>query len=268
MSVEVTSWVLSNSPTSGNAKVILLGLSNHAHPDGSECYPAVDTLAKYSRVDRRTVQRKLRELEAAGHIRRDGVGPHGQAKWQIVMEVSCVDSTEGGDILPLRQDAAGAAPVSPLGAAPVSPEPSIEPSIGDSARTRSVSYRGRRVPDETVQAAESLLARFAERSGRQIGGWRGDGRPSASLRQIIGALLDRPDVPVDAWRRGLDRTFDSPPGWVKGPVQLGHVFGERAADWALTASAPPGGRPGAAAGSSVARRGDEVLRDLLARKAA
>lgn len=130
MSIEAVNWVLIHSPTAGNAKMVLVGIANHAHPDGSESYPAVDTLALYARVDRRTVQRKLRELEAAGHIRRDGVGPQGQAKWRLIM---VEPSAQGGDNLPPRQPAAGAAPVSPQGAAPVSPEPSFEPSIEGTA---------------------------------------------------------------------------------------------------------------------------------------
>lgn len=42
MSIEAVSWAL-GVPVGGNEKVMLLGLANHAHPDGSNAYPALGT---------------------------------------------------------------------------------------------------------------------------------------------------------------------------------------------------------------------------------
>lgn len=72
MSVEALGWAL-HVPVGGNAKVILLGLANHAHPDGSNARPMVETLAGYAHCDRRSVQRNLRKLEQQGWIRQTGV---------------------------------------------------------------------------------------------------------------------------------------------------------------------------------------------------
>lgn len=150
MSVEVIAAVLNHSPTAGNAKVILLGLANHAHPDGSNARPSVPRLARYARVDPRTVQRNLRELQADGHIERTGIGPHGESVYRVCMERLTqlgMDLPEGGN-LPGAADRHPPAPVSPeggdtsaapgnlppgdasvaQGVTPVSPEPSIEPS--------------------------------------------------------------------------------------------------------------------------------------------
>jgi hypothetical protein len=44
MSVEAMAWAL-RVPIGGSAKVVLLGLANHADPDGGQAWPCVDTLA-------------------------------------------------------------------------------------------------------------------------------------------------------------------------------------------------------------------------------
>jgi hypothetical protein len=87
MSVEAFTWALS-VPVGGNAKVVLLGLANHAHPDGSESYPALDTLAGYAHCDRSTARRNVRKLAADGWIVEDGTGPKGQAKYRLAMGVA------------------------------------------------------------------------------------------------------------------------------------------------------------------------------------
>jgi hypothetical protein len=151
VSVEVIAAVLQHSPTKGNAKIILLGLANHAHPDGSHAFPSVPTLARYARVDDRTVQRQLRELVAGGHIEATGLGPQGQTAYRVCLErlnqLELAPEAGGGKLSP-PADCRGATPVPPEGgdspaapgtspggdtaAAPgvtaVSPEPSFEPS--------------------------------------------------------------------------------------------------------------------------------------------
>ncbi len=135
MSVQAMSWALS-APCSGNHKVVLLGLANHAHPDGSNAYPAVETLANYARVDRRTVQRALRSLEADRLIERDGTGPRGQQMYRLDMgrQFATPPVPVGGSTAALADDGGGA-DVIPQGgrgvlggAAPAPPEPSVEPS--------------------------------------------------------------------------------------------------------------------------------------------
>lgn len=71
MSIEALNWALA-APVSGTAKVILLGLANHAGADFGDARPSVSTLARYAHCSRRTVQRYLRSLEDNGWIVRDG----------------------------------------------------------------------------------------------------------------------------------------------------------------------------------------------------
>lgn len=56
------SAVLHHAPVSGSAKLVLIGLANHAGHNGT-AYPAIATLCRYANVDRRSVQRALRQLE-------------------------------------------------------------------------------------------------------------------------------------------------------------------------------------------------------------
>jgi hypothetical protein len=66
-------------------KIMLLGLASHAHADGSNAYPALDTLASYGACDRATARRNVRKLEAAGLITLEGCGPVGQHRWRLAM---------------------------------------------------------------------------------------------------------------------------------------------------------------------------------------
>lgn len=72
MSIEALNWAL-NAPVGGTAKVILIGLANHAGANFTDARPSVPTLATYAHCSRRTVQRYLRVLEEDGWIERDGV---------------------------------------------------------------------------------------------------------------------------------------------------------------------------------------------------
>lgn len=86
MSVEAFSWAL-NVPVGGNMKVMLLGLANHAHPDGTEAYPALDTLATYGYCDRSTARRNVRKLVEDGWIVVAGEGPAKQVKYTLRLDV-------------------------------------------------------------------------------------------------------------------------------------------------------------------------------------
>lgn len=75
MSVEAISWALNlapvpsdrNGPSSG-CKFVLVGLANHAGPDGTGAFPSVRTLMRYTGLSERTVRACLGRLEASGII--------------------------------------------------------------------------------------------------------------------------------------------------------------------------------------------------------
>lgn len=61
--------VLYHAEVTGNEKLVLLGIANHEGDGGA--FPAVDTLARYANIDRRSTQRLLRKLEEKGLLRSD-----------------------------------------------------------------------------------------------------------------------------------------------------------------------------------------------------
>jgi hypothetical protein len=69
VSIEKMTTVLYHAEVSGNEKLVLLGIANHEGDGGA--FPAVDTLARYANIDRRSTQRLLRNLEAKGLLRSD-----------------------------------------------------------------------------------------------------------------------------------------------------------------------------------------------------
>jgi hypothetical protein len=69
MSIEAISWALNTAaiPTdrrdASSLAIVLVGLANHADPDGRNAFPAVSTLVRYTRLSERSVQYALRSLE-------------------------------------------------------------------------------------------------------------------------------------------------------------------------------------------------------------
>ncbi|MFG1976974.1 helix-turn-helix domain-containing protein [Nonomuraea fuscirosea] len=70
MSVEVISWALNYAPVDeSSAAFVLVGLANHAGPDGRGAFPAVARLMSYTSLSERTIREQLDILEDAGIIR-------------------------------------------------------------------------------------------------------------------------------------------------------------------------------------------------------
>ena len=76
MGVEAISWALNLAPVpadrggqpSSACKFVLVGLANHAGPDGTAAFPSVATLVRYTGLSERTVRTCLDRLAAEGII--------------------------------------------------------------------------------------------------------------------------------------------------------------------------------------------------------
>ena len=64
----------------GDLTITLMAMADHAHPDGTFCYPSNERLAKYSRCSVPTVQRRLKRLAAGGYIALEV--PGGRKRWR------------------------------------------------------------------------------------------------------------------------------------------------------------------------------------------
>lgn len=81
MSVEAYTWALNLAPVpmdkggarkseqpSSSCAFVLVALANHADPDGTNAFPGVDTIMRYTRLSERTVRTCLDRLEEIGVI--------------------------------------------------------------------------------------------------------------------------------------------------------------------------------------------------------
>lgn len=201
MSIEAVGRALA-APLGGNPKVLLLGLANHAHPDGTNSYPSIERLAGYCHCDRRTAQRNVRKLQDDGFIEQEGVGPVGQTRWRI-----CFEAWEGGrqNATP-RQNAGGGTHAAggggisgPGGAAPMPPEPSIEPSIEPSF----VVDRTRTRDDDPADTIGELFAYWQQTCGHP------SARPSPERTSKVKARLKDGYTP-DQIRTAIDGAARAP----------------------------------------------------------
>lgn len=90
MSVNVIKAVLDgqlpSEVTSARDTLVLVVLANHARPDGSTAWPSIDTIARKSRMSRRTVWTALQSLEDAGAIVRERKQVRGVQSWRVVLD--------------------------------------------------------------------------------------------------------------------------------------------------------------------------------------
>src|SRR5688500_7689242 len=61
-------WVFERSASSGNARLALLSVANHADRDGAHAWPSYETIAIESRCSMATVKRSIHELRSMGEL--------------------------------------------------------------------------------------------------------------------------------------------------------------------------------------------------------
>lgn len=177
-----------SAPLGGTPKVILLGLANHADAQFGNARPAVGTLAEYANCDRRTVQRTLRKLEADGWIAKTGDHPvAGRADrsvsvWRITRRQIATPQANGAALVGERGGTGVA-----NGAAPMPPEPSIEPSI-------EPVVSGAREATPLTDVFDALTAAGFDR-------WSVE-QSQGAIGQTVAEFA--PPADVDWWRVGQD----------------------------------------------------------------
>lgn len=119
LSVQAMSHVIENSKHKGNHFVVLLMIANHARSDGTLAYPSTKTLARESRINRRTVQRVIKRLASGRDAELEIIRGGGRRCNSYTVRGVKLSPPQG------RQNAASrAADTVIAGAARVSPEPS------------------------------------------------------------------------------------------------------------------------------------------------
>lgn len=100
MSVQATTWVWSNSKTTGTAKLVMLAIADHAWQDGTNAWPSIGRLAKMTGLSEMTVRRGVATAESLGELRvvrslggRSSKGTHASNDYVLVMEQPSQDDT-------------------------------------------------------------------------------------------------------------------------------------------------------------------------------
>lgn len=88
MSVHAQNWVWEHSSASGSELLMLLALADAADDQGRNAFPSVATLARKTRMARRTVQRLLARLAADGHIHVCRAGGRRSNTYTLVLDHS------------------------------------------------------------------------------------------------------------------------------------------------------------------------------------
>jgi hypothetical protein len=140
MSIEAVSWVLRHSDAKLAARLVLIALADYSHPDGSEAYPSVDTIARHANLSRRSAQSALRTLEADGEIVRDGVGRNGTSCWRLTLG--------GAESAPRAESGTRGRNLRTTGGEAPSPNPSREPSKEPSTSAERARAKAQSLPDD------------------------------------------------------------------------------------------------------------------------
>lgn len=160
MSVQATSWVWEHSASKGNNRLVLLAVADAANREGAESCQAVETVARMTGVNVRTVQRSLRALTDAGELTPTGRHPRYRTTIYAlpmvagtppsVAAVKPVTASVVGDTQSLVGDTWGTSWVTPgadVGDTAVSPYPSTTPE---------------RNPNNTLPAASATATMAAD----------------------------------------------------------------------------------------------------------
>lgn len=144
-----------------HAKIVYLALADHADDRGI-CWPGLWGLAEKCNMDRRTVQRKIRELEALGLLWTEpGSGQHGTSLYHLNLSIVITGKSkplEGGGTLPPLQCNEGAALCRPGRQPRHTGGGTVPPESSEENRQKKEKSREDPSPPSQREGAEQQLA--------------------------------------------------------------------------------------------------------------
>lgn len=254
MSIEATAWALRiNAVPDSTARVVLLGLANHAGADGTAAWPSIATLAEYAVCSTRTVQRKLRELESRSLIRRGDqrlIAHLPVDRRPVVYDLpigvtACHPAETGVTPVTERGDTAGTDGVTPVSYKPSMnhPEPSLPPKpptggeqdtlLEVPAPEKSAGY------PEAFEAAWAAWPKRRDTAGKKAAhtSWARavvgtKARPArvdaATVQAAVERLAADPNLPPDQYLPNMT-TWLNNDRWENGPLPVRGGTGNRPA---------------------------------------
>lgn len=195
-------------------------------------------LAGKAGASRSGIQAALGDLRDAG-VLRVFERSHGAAR--IENEYVVIEPTAGNDT-PAFDESGGRLPGERLVRARPSPpsgarlpmeeeekEARERTTIPLSPNERTVRFKGRSVPSPMLDRAVTVLALYNDIFGRALKPFSATGEQAPHLTQILGKVIECPDMETADFERVLRAVHANPPGFLDGqPVGLGDIFGPRA----------------------------------------
>ena len=95
MAIECMVWVLElEGEVTTNEKFVLLGIANHAQPSGKGAFPSLETLSRYTRLSKSTVQRCVKKLVDQGLLTKSSGNGRKSTSYTIEMDFAQVVKRE------------------------------------------------------------------------------------------------------------------------------------------------------------------------------
>lgn len=231
-------WAFRQKTGSPGRKAVLMALSTLADATTGRCECKQETIAEWVEVDERSVRRHLKALEAAGLLARRPQyrKDRGRRGDEFLLLADGVDFWPDGERVhpdnltaPPGQEAYPPRGIDLSGQElPLKELPLEQSSTG--ARIPVVKYNRKTVPADLVATALTCLETFNRATGTAASAFSATGSPSAPFTQVVGAVNDRPDVPLEQWIAGINSMVSNPPDWVSDGINIGSVFGKQAAN--------------------------------------
>lgn len=178
MSVQAFSWVIEKSQHGGSPLLVMLMIANHAHSDGRQSYPSLETLAAECRMSKRAVQYIIKkhlvpsaELIVEKRNRREGEeGLYGRNTYSIPGVVRDGFHILGAKVAPRAKKLSAIEPTlhakrPVLHATAIATEPSLEPSL--EPKTRPHTPRALSAPDSRTEKQEFNILQKIARLARE-----------------------------------------------------------------------------------------------------
>lgn len=204
MSVQVMGRIIDDPtrwPVSAGKLLVLLMVANHANADGAGAWPSLDRLANETRLSKRQVIRLLGELESEGYLTIDRGGGRQRTNRYALSGIGDNLSPSSPAETVTSESVKG--DISAETVTPVSPEPSLEPSVVEpTPLAASPSANGkRRLTKEEGQERTALKDAFVAWSDYEPGlmttlTW---GRVERAAKEAQAAGYSAEDVKIAAY---------------------------------------------------------------------
>ncbi|MEU3644062.1 helix-turn-helix domain-containing protein [Lentzea sp. NPDC034063] len=97
MSIKVVTLAWEYAPVAGNELLLLLAIADQANDLGTDAWPSIDTLARKTRLNKRTVQRLLQRLSSAGLVTIEPGGGRRSNRYAIDLDLLVSPSSRTAD---------------------------------------------------------------------------------------------------------------------------------------------------------------------------